>query len=103
MLSDGEHICWYHFQYYPEDRIKLTGVSFSQGGLKAVVWADVLQASIMAAGMVAIIVQGAINVGGFTNIFTIQRTARQDEPVQLQRGCVGEVTINTRKHLLRCN
>ena len=35
------------------------------------VWADVLQSLIMAAGMVAIIVQGAINVGGFTNIFTI--------------------------------
>ncbi|KAF0307766.1 Sodium-coupled monocarboxylate transporter 1 [Amphibalanus amphitrite] len=41
------------------------------GGLKAVVWADVLQAAIMAAGMIAMIVQGAINVGGFTNIFTI--------------------------------
>ena len=35
------------------------------------VWADVLQAVIMAAGMVAIVVQGAINVGGFTNIFHI--------------------------------
>ena len=35
------------------------------------VWADVLQAAIMAAGMVAIVVQGAINVGGFGNIFTI--------------------------------
>ena len=46
-------------------------VSFLQGGLKAVVWADVLQAVIMAAGMVAIVVQGAINVGGFCNIFTI--------------------------------
>ena len=46
-------------------------VTYPQGGLKAVVWADVLQAAIMAAGMVAIVVQGAINVGGFGNIFTI--------------------------------
>ena len=35
------------------------------------VWADVLQAIMMAAGMVAIVVQGAINVSGFTNIFHI--------------------------------
>jgi len=41
------------------------------GGLKAVVWADVLQASVMAAGMIAIVVQGSINVGGFANIFYI--------------------------------
>ncbi|XP_037080770.1 sodium-coupled monocarboxylate transporter 1-like [Pollicipes pollicipes] len=41
------------------------------GGLKAVIWTDVLQAIVMAAGMVAIIIQGAINVGGFTNIFYI--------------------------------
>ncbi|XP_037079489.1 sodium-coupled monocarboxylate transporter 1-like [Pollicipes pollicipes] len=41
------------------------------GGLKAVVWADVLQAVVMGAGMVAIVVQGSINVGGFGNIFHI--------------------------------
>ncbi|XP_037079494.1 sodium-coupled monocarboxylate transporter 1-like [Pollicipes pollicipes] len=43
----------------------------TMGGLKGVVWANVLQSAVMGAGMVAIVVQGSINVGGFRNIFSI--------------------------------
>ena len=45
----------------------------SQGGFKAVVWADVLQAGIMVCGVTAIIVQGCINVGGFSEMLDVNR------------------------------
>ena len=44
-----------------------------QGGFRAVIWADVLQAGIMVAGVLAIIVQGCINVGGFSEMLDINR------------------------------
>ena len=44
-----------------------------QGGYKAVVWADVLQASVMMCGVLAIIIQGCINVGGFSEMLEVNR------------------------------
>ena len=44
-----------------------------QGGYKAVVWADVLQAVVMVCGVTAIIVQGCINVGGFSEMLGVNR------------------------------
>lgn len=40
-----------------------------QGGLKAVIWTDVLQMVIMLAGFIAVICRGAILQGGLTNIW----------------------------------
>lgn len=41
----------------------------SQGGLKAVIWTDVLQMIIMLAGFVAVIARGAVIQGGLTRIW----------------------------------
>lgn len=41
----------------------------SQGGLKAVIWTDVLQMVIMLAGFVAVIARGAVIQGGLTRIW----------------------------------
>lgn len=43
------------------------------GGFRAVVWADVFQTFIMFAGIIAIILQGSVNVGGFSQIMDISR------------------------------
>lgn len=40
-----------------------------QGGLKAVIWTDVLQMVIMLAGFVAVIARGAVLQGGLTQIW----------------------------------
>ena len=44
-----------------------------QGGFRAVIWADVLQAGVMVAGVLAIIIQGCINVGGFSEMLDVNR------------------------------
>jgi len=41
----------------------------SIGGLKAVIWTDVIQAITMLSGFFAVIIQGSINHGGFGNIW----------------------------------
>ncbi|CAF0778136.1 unnamed protein product [Adineta ricciae] len=41
----------------------------SVGGMKAVIWTDVLQAAIMFVGILSAIIQGLIEVGGFKNVF----------------------------------
>ncbi|ODM97731.1 Sodium-dependent multivitamin transporter [Orchesella cincta] len=41
------------------------------GGLKAVVWTDVFQMLIMLAGMFAIVIGGALQVGGYSKVFQI--------------------------------
>ncbi|KAK0423697.1 hypothetical protein QR680_008284 [Steinernema hermaphroditum] len=41
------------------------------GGLKAVVWTDTLQAGVMFAGMLAVMVKGTVDVGGFHKIFEV--------------------------------
>lgn len=46
----------------------LTAISI-QGGLKAVVWTDVVQTLIMFGAMVLIIVKGTIDVGGFGVVY----------------------------------
>lgn len=40
-----------------------------QGGLKAVIWTDVLQMVIMLAGFVAVIARGTVIQGGLTQIW----------------------------------
>ena len=40
----------------------------SLGGLKAVVWTDTFQISIMLSGFIAIIIKGSLDYGGFSNI-----------------------------------
>lgn len=40
-----------------------------KGGLKAVIWTDVIQAIMMVTGFFAVIIQGSINHGGFGNIW----------------------------------
>jgi len=41
----------------------------SLGGLKAVIWTDVIQTVVMLSGFFAVIIQGSINLGGFGNIW----------------------------------
>ncbi|XP_078329162.1 sodium-coupled monocarboxylate transporter 1-like [Crassostrea virginica] len=41
------------------------------GGMKAVVWTDVFQALIMVAGLLAIVIQGTISVGGIEKVWRI--------------------------------
>ncbi|CAF3390306.1 unnamed protein product [Rotaria socialis] len=43
----------------------------SVGGMRAVIWADVLQAIVMAIGLLAVIIQGLISLGGFKQTFSI--------------------------------
>ena len=42
-----------------------------QGGLKAVIWTDVFQASIMVAGLIMVVIVGSIEVGGFGEVWKI--------------------------------
>ncbi|XP_053387058.1 sodium-coupled monocarboxylate transporter 1-like [Mercenaria mercenaria] len=41
------------------------------GGMKAVVWTDVFQSVIMIAGLLAIVIQGIIKTGGFSEVWNI--------------------------------
>ncbi|XP_033096745.1 sodium-coupled monocarboxylate transporter 1-like [Anneissia japonica] len=41
------------------------------GGLKAVIWTDVFQVSVMIAGFIAVIIKGSIDMGGFSNVWDI--------------------------------
>ncbi|CAF1498513.1 unnamed protein product, partial [Rotaria sordida] len=43
----------------------------SVGGMKAIIWTDVLQAVVIVIGLLAVIVQGLITVGGFKQTFSI--------------------------------
>nr|XP_002734548.2 PREDICTED: sodium-coupled monocarboxylate transporter 1-like [Saccoglossus kowalevskii] len=45
----------------------------SLGGMKAVIWTDVFQISIMFAGLLAVIIQGSIQLGGFSEIWQINK------------------------------
>ncbi|KAK0423693.1 hypothetical protein QR680_008282 [Steinernema hermaphroditum] len=50
------------------------------GGLKAVVWTDTLQAGVMFAGMLAVMVKGTVDVGGFQKILEVATVSgRLDE------------------------
>jgi len=44
------------------------------GGMRAVIWTDVLQCTIMVAGMIFVVISGVINVGGVANV--IKRAER---------------------------
>lgn len=44
---------------------------FEQGGLRAVVWTDTFQTFVVIAGLIAIIAQGSVDLGGFGNIWDI--------------------------------
>ena len=39
--------------------------------MKAVIWTDVFQAGVMVAGLVVVMIIGLIELGGFTNLFSI--------------------------------
>ena len=46
---------------------------YFQGGLKAVVWTDVFQALVMVAGLITVFIVGTVNVGGFDNVWQINK------------------------------
>ncbi|CAL8077557.1 unnamed protein product [Orchesella dallaii] len=56
----------------------------SIGGLKAVVWTDCFQIMMMFSGMLAIIIQGSINAGGFFNTFAIASNYSRIEFLNLE-------------------
>ena len=44
---------------------------YFKGGMKAVIWTDVFQASVMVVGLVVVLIVGAKEVDGFKNVFDI--------------------------------
>lgn len=44
--------------------IQFSNVATRQGGIKAVIWTDVLQCLLMILGLVMVVVQGSIEAGG---------------------------------------
>lgn len=44
---------------------------FVQGGMKAVVWTDSLQMLVILAGLIAVLIQGALETGGLANAWRI--------------------------------
>ena len=52
------------------------------GGIKAVIYTDVLQSGFMLAGMLAVVIKGVIQVGGLEEVFSI---AKQDGRMNFQR------------------
>lgn len=48
-----------------------------QGGMRAVMWTDVVQVFLMFAGMIGIIVKGSIDHGGFGNIWNIMADGKR--------------------------
>ncbi|XP_037078337.1 sodium-coupled monocarboxylate transporter 1-like [Pollicipes pollicipes] len=54
--------------------VGLVGTSYTAfGGFQAVIWADVMQALVMISGVLSIIIQGCINVGGFSQMLAVNR------------------------------
>ncbi|CAF4057620.1 unnamed protein product, partial [Adineta steineri] len=51
----------------------------SVGGIKAVIWTDVLQSVVIIIGLLAAIIQGLITVGGFKRAFSIASNGRRIE------------------------
>ncbi|XP_038633886.1 sodium-coupled monocarboxylate transporter 1-like [Scyliorhinus canicula] len=49
------------------------------GGIKAVVWTDVFQLCIMVIGLVAVLIQGSIHVGGFGKIWNIAKNGNRTD------------------------
>ncbi|XP_072339869.1 sodium-coupled monocarboxylate transporter 1-like isoform X3 [Scyliorhinus torazame] len=49
------------------------------GGIKAVVWTDVFQLCIMVIGLVAVLIQGSIHVGGFGKIWNIAKKGNRTD------------------------
>ena len=47
--------------------------SCDQGGMKAVLWADTIQTSVMLAGLLAVFIRGCIDVGGLQKVFDAAR------------------------------
>lgn len=45
----------------------------SLGGLKAVIWTDVFQSTIMVAGLIVVVIVGSIEVGGFGEVWRINK------------------------------
>jgi SSS family transporter len=50
---------------------KTISLIFIQGGMKAVIWTDVLQSVVILVGLLAAIIQGLIVLGGFKRTFSI--------------------------------
>lgn len=46
-------------------------IIFKQGGIKAVIWTDVLQCILMFLGVAIVIIQGLIELGGFSEAIRI--------------------------------
>ena len=42
-----------------------------QGGMKAVMWTDVFQIGMMFAGLIAVLIRGSMDFGGFRKIWNI--------------------------------
>lgn len=63
-----------------------------QGGLRAVVWTDVVQMAVVLAGTVSVVVVACVRVGGLEEVWKIAETADRTQLFEyvcrfLCRGC----------------
>ena len=47
--------------------------------MKAVIWTDVFQAGVMVLGLIVVLIVGAVELGGFTNIFDIAKKGQRSK------------------------
>ena len=59
-----------------------TCIIYPQGGIKAVIWTDVFQITVMIAGFLMIIIKGSIDVGGLTEVWRIAEEGGRIDFVQ---------------------
>ena len=60
-------ILWVHLNVYI---VKLNNLLL-QGGMKAVIWTDTIQLCVMTCGIIAIVIQGSLQVGGLGEVMRI--------------------------------
>ena len=54
-----------------------------QGGMKAVMWTDVFQIFIMFAGLIAILIKGSAELGGFDNVWKYMKDGERVQFLKL--------------------
>jgi sodium-coupled monocarboxylate transporter 8/12 len=52
---------------------------YFQGGIKAVMWTDVFQICMMFAGLLTVLIQGSIMLGGFSEVWRINKEGQRIE------------------------
>lgn len=64
-----------------------------QGGMKAVMWTDVFQIFVMFAGMLAVVIRGLIEMGGFSNVWAAAERGRRIEFLKYSAALVEQQSL----------